>query len=98
MPNNKYLHQLLHNGYSRHLAASEIERGYVYVSSHPALPNVLNTKDFTLELNGREFHSRKINVSGRVSIPREFLRAIGPSSLVRINIASKTRLILSILE
>ncbi len=94
MRNRSQVFHLPLDGFYRRLAASEIDRGYVYLSSHRNLPSMMDTKDFTVELNGREFHNRKVNVSGRFSIHREFLKPIGTSKLLHFKLASRTRLVI----
>lgn len=80
-------------GVTRPLTRHEIARGYVYVSKDMGLGVALDAL-FSVDVNGRVFENRRVDVSGRVHIPRAFLEALG-SSPVTIRIVTRRRLSIS---
>lgn len=84
----------LQSGFSRRLTPHELDRGYVFVSKDKHLVEVLEIKGFEVELNGETFPNRRLDVSGRFSVPRRVLQAIGASHDLRFTLASRRKLIM----
>ena len=80
-------------GVTRPLTRHEIARGYVYVSQDKGLGIALDAW-FSVEVNGKVFDDKRIDVSGRVHIPRAFLEALGDSP-VTIKIITRRQLRIS---
>ena len=79
-------------GIERRLTKSEVKRGYLFISVDRSLKELINTDNFTLEIDGKELESRKIDKYGRVQIPRNTLREIGLEKEIIIEIASKDKM------
>lgn len=76
----------------RTLRPSELARGYVYISMDKRLCEILDTKDFELEIAGEIYPCRKIDSYGRVQIPIRLLRDIGGREELHIRLVSQKRL------
>ena len=76
--------------------ASEVARGYVYISTDKRLFGILDIEDFTVEIEGEVVPHRKIDSYGRVQIPRRLLRRLGAAGAVHMSLVSKKRLSIGI--
>lgn len=86
----------LRNGFVRCLTPHELNRGYVFVSNDKRLTEVLDTKDFEVDVEGQTFTKRRLDVSGRFHVPRKILENIGTAQRLRFSLASRQRLKLKI--
>ena len=86
----------LRQGVVRNLTPHEVKRGYIFISKNRALSKVLDVNDFEVEIAGRLYPSRKIDVSGRVHIPRTFLETIGAIQKLRIELVSRKRVTMTL--
>lgn len=83
----------LRGGVRKKLTASELRRGYVFVSLDRRLPEAMDVKNFTAVINGAALPERKISSSGRVHVPPSVLAAAaGPSGTVDIQLLADGRL------
>lgn len=82
----------LNRGVKRPLTRHEIARGYIYVSRDKHLNDLLNIENFTVEIAKQTITDKRLDVSGRVHIPRTILEAIGLKQHITIKVASKTKL------
>jgi hypothetical protein len=78
----------LRHGIIRNLTPHELNRGYVFISKDKALTEILDINNFDVQIGKEVIRSRKIDVSGRVHIPRKFLANIGTARQVRIGLAT----------
>ena len=76
-------------GVSRPLTVHEYQRGYVFISKDRDLNEVLNPP-FNVDVAGTIVSGRRVDVSGRVHIPRGVLNAIAPCKKVSLRIVSPT--------
>ena len=82
----------LRKGITRTLTRHELNRGYVYVTQDRELPEILNVKNFAVEIDGTLIEGRRISVSGRVHVKKGILGGIGTSSPVTIRVVSQRML------
>ena len=82
----------LREGIKRSLTPHELARGYVFISNDRHLDEVLDTHNFSIEVEGLSFPSRRLDVSGRVHIPRQYLENIGMENNIGITLVSKNKL------
>ena len=82
----------LNRGVKRPLTPHEIARGYVYVSQDKHLSDLLDIDNFTVEIAKQTIKNKRLDVSGRVHVPRVILEAIGIKQHVTIKVVSKTKL------
>jgi hypothetical protein len=82
----------LRNGFIRCLTRHELNRGYVFISNDKRLDEVLDTKDFEVEIGGQTFPKRRLDVSGRFHVPRKVLENIGTAQKLRFHLASRQML------
>lgn len=82
----------LREGFVRCLAPHEVKRGYIFISNDKNLPTILETSDFKVEVGGEPFSSRRLDVSGRVHVPRKVLESIGTVQKLRFSLASRQTL------
>ena len=57
-------------GITRALTLHEIARGYIYVSQDRKLKEILDTTEFTVRIGNTKLENKRIDVSGRVHVPR----------------------------
>ncbi len=88
----------LREGIKRSLTPHELARGYVFISNDRHLDEVLDTRNFSVEVEGCSFPSRKLDVSGRFHIPRQYLEKIGKDNDVSITLISKNKLQINVLH
>ena len=88
----------LYKGIVRSLYPHEIIRGYIFISKDKLLPMILDTNDFKVTIRNQVYFSRRIDVSGRVHIPRLLLRTIGTQQLLRIMLISRKEISIEPLE
>jgi len=82
----------LRGGFVRSLTPHEVKRGYVFISNDKNLPTILETSDFKVEIGGRSFFSRRLDVSGRFHVPRRALESIGTGQKLRFSLVSRQTL------
>lgn len=82
----------LNRGVKRPLTPHEIVRGYVYVSKDKHLSDLLDVGSFTVEIAKQTLKDKRLDVSGRVHVPRGILESIGLKQHVTIKVVSKTKL------
>ena len=82
----------LQNSFIRCLTPHELNRGYVLVSNDKHLAEVLDIKNFEVEIKGQTFLKRRLDVSGRFHVPCRVLEDIGTSQRLRFRLASKQKL------
>jgi len=76
------------------LTPHERSRGYVYVSKDAAVNEILDVNCFIAEVVGKSFPNRRLDVSGRVHIPKTQLDALGDGE-VKIKVVSRTLLVIT---
>jgi hypothetical protein len=82
----------LREGIKRPLTPHELARGYVFISNDKHIDEILDTRNFSVEVEGLSIPSRRLDVSGRVHIPRQYLEKIGIQNNIGITLASKNKL------
>ena len=82
----------LRKGITRTLTRHELNRDYVYVSQDRELPEILDAKNFAVEIDGALIERRRISVSGRVHVKKAILGGIGTSTPVTIRVVSQGKL------
>lgn len=80
------------NGFTKRLTNSERKRGYVFISNDKLLPDILDTQNFEVEIEGQILPNRHIDKSGRIFVSRNILRKIKPEALWSFKLISRTRL------
>ena len=88
----------LKRGIVRYLTPHEIKSGYVFISLDKHLSDILDVTDFEVHIFGRVFESRRIDVSGRVSISAILLKDIGPRRSLRIKRITRKRIDMDVLS
>lgn len=73
----------------RPLTPSEIERGYMYLSTDKRLSDVLDTERFDLDFCGKLFVNRRIDKWGRFQASTTAIRAVPSDARVSISIADR---------
>lgn len=86
----------LQRGVTRPLTLHELDRGYVYISRDKALIDILNVDDFTVEVDGASFYNKRLDVSGRVHIPKQALKDIS-DGVVNIKVVSRNLMVIACL-
>lgn len=79
-------------GFTRRLTHSELKRGYVFISNDKSLPDVLDTQNFEVDIEGQVLPKRHIDGSGRILVSRDLLKGTKPEHLWSFQLASRTRL------
>ena len=82
----------LRGAFVRSLTPHEVKRGYIFISTDKNLPTILETNDFEVEIGGAIFSSRRLDVSGRVHVPRRILESIGTVRKLRFSLVSRQML------
>lgn len=75
-------------GATRPLTRHEVARGYVYVSTDKKIGEVLDVSSFSVDLNGTVLTNRRLDVSGRVHVPKRLLECIGLEKPVTVRLVS----------
>lgn len=88
----------LNQGIVRRLTPHELKRGYIFISNDKHLSEVLDIENFEVEIAGRLYSSRRIDVSGRVHIPLVFLRTIGAEQKIQIDLVSQKKVRMKLLQ
>ena len=79
----------LEKRFRRPLTESEIARGYVYITRVRCLRKLFNPASFGIDFMGERFPDKRLDVSGRVHLPRALLRSVGTDSILSFHVTKE---------
>lgn len=79
-------------GFVRRLTSSEVNRGYIYLSRHNEIREILSVDNFEVKILENLLASRKIDKHGRFQVPCKILRKLGTNQLLLFELVSTNKL------
>ena len=76
----------LTNGFERFLNKSELARGYVFITNDKRVEELFDLNNFEIDFDRHRFEGKRLDVSGRVHLPRSLLEAVGTDTKLRFQV------------